>query len=91
MSNKVKIEFNSKGFERILTSEGARAVCEQQAEAIKERADAGLASDNSPGYATGGKIVTAYRSKRWMYFVHTTDAATMYAEAENQVLSKAVT
>ena len=91
MSAKVKIEFNSKGFEQILTSEGAGTVCEQQAEAIKERADAGLSSDNSPGYATGGKIVTAYGSKRWMYFVHTTDAATMYAEAENQVLSKAVT
>ena len=91
MSAKVKIEFNSKGFEQILTSEGAGAVCEQQAEAIKERADAGLSSDNSPGYATGGKIVTAYGSRRWMYFVHTTDAATMYAEAENQVLSKAVT
>ena len=90
MSAKVKIEFNSKGFEQILTSEGAGSVCKQQAEAIKNRADAGLTADDTPGYATGGKIVKAYGSKRWMYFVHTTDAATMFAEAEDQVLSKAV-
>ena len=90
MSAQVKIEFNSEGFEQILTSEGAGSLCQQQAEAIKARADAGLTADDTPGYATGGKIVTAYGSKRWMYFVHTTDAATMFAEADDQVLSKAV-
>ena len=87
---KIKIEFNSKGFEEILCSEGAGNVCEQQAERIQENANAGLDAENSTGYKSGGRIVKAYGSKRWMYFVYTTDAASMYAEANDQTLSKAV-
>lgn len=90
MSTKMQIEFISSGFEQILCSDGAGKICEQQAERIKATADAGLTADDTPGFATGGKIVKAYGSKRWMYFVHTTDAATMFAERDEQVLSKAV-
>ena len=90
MSKQIKIEFNSEGFEAILTSDGAGKVCEEQAERIADNANAGLTSENTDGFKTGGKIVKAYGSKRWMYFVYTTDAATMYAEATDQTLSKAV-
>lgn len=84
------VEWNSKGFEQILCSSGARKVCEEQGERIKERANAELRADDTPGFVTRGKIVKAYRSNRWMQFVHTTDAATMFAERDEQVLSKAV-
>lgn len=87
---KIKIEFNHEGFEEILCSAGAGNVCQEQADRIRENANAGLHSEESTGFASGGKIVTAYGSKRWMYFVYTTDAATMYAEANDNVLSKAV-
>lgn len=90
MSKQIKIEFNSEGFEEILTSDGAGKVCAEQAERIADNANAGLTSENTDGFKTGGKIVKAYGSKRWMYFVYTTDAATMYAEATDQTLSKAV-
>ena len=89
--SKFKItEWKSSGFEQILCSDGAKRACEDNATQIKDNADAGLTSNDTPGFATGGKIVTAYGSKRWMYFVHTTDAATMIAEQQDQVLSKAV-
>ena len=90
MSGKIKIDWIHEGFEEILCSSGAKQVCEQQAGDIQARANAGLRADDTPGYKTDGKIVNAYGSKRWMYFVYTTDAATVYAEAEDNVLSKAV-
>lgn len=86
----VKIEFISKGFEEILCSSGAGNACKQQAERIKENANAKLNSGNTKGFKSGGRIVKAYGSKRWMYFVHTTDAATMIAEQNENTLSKAV-
>lgn len=87
---KIKLEWNHSGFRQINCSEGAKQACEEIAAGIKGRADAGLTSDDTPGYEMGGKVVRAYGSDRWMYFVHTTDAATMIAEQQDQVLSKAV-
>ena len=87
---KIDIEWNHDGFEEILCSSGSKNVCEQKANEIQSRANAGLRADDTPGFKADGKIVTAYGSKRWMYFVYTTDAATVYAEAEENVLSKAV-
>jgi len=87
---KIKIEWNHEGFEQILCSDGAGDICRQQAETIQSKANSGLTSENSEGFKMDGKIVKAYGSKRYMYFVYTTDAATMYAEASDQVLSKAV-
>lgn len=84
------LEWNSKGFEEILCSEGAKQVCEQIAAQIQGRANADLTAEDTPGYKMGGKIVWAYRSNRWKYFVSTTDSATMLAEKFDQVLSKAV-
>ena len=93
MTKKTKIkitEWNSKGFEEILCSEGARRVCEAQGLEIQDRANSALTSEDSEGFKTGGKIVEAYGSKRWMQFVYTTDSATMQAEKLDNVLSKAV-
>ena len=87
---KINIEWNHDGFQEILCSDGAGMVCQQEAQAIEDRANGNLSSDKTEGYKSGGKIVTAYGSKRWMYFVYTTDAETMYAEQDNQALSKAV-
>ena len=83
-------KWNHEGFAEILCSPGAQSICDQIGQRIKEQADAGLNSDDTPGFETGGKIVKAYGSDRWMQFVHTTDAATMLAEKYDQVLSKAV-
>ena len=83
-------EWISEGFEEILCSSGAKQVCEQQAKAIQSRANSMLKADDTPGFKVDGKIVEVYKSNRWMYFVYTTDAATMIAEAEDNVLSKAV-
>lgn len=90
MKNFKITEWNHKGFEEILCSSGAASICREQADRIRENANAELISRNTEGYASDGKIVKAYGSNRWMFFVHTTDSATMYAEAEDNALSKAV-
>lgn len=90
MKAKIQIEWNHEGFEEILTSDGARQVCEEKAQQIQAEANAGLKADDTPGFAVGGKVVKAYGSQRWMSFVHTTDAATMFAERDDQLLTKAV-
>lgn len=90
LSKQFKItEWNSKGFEEILCSSGASNVCEQQARAIQARANSNLNGD-SMGFGVGGKIVEAYKSNRWMYFVYTTDRESMIAEQYDQALTKAV-
>jgi len=86
----MKIEWIHEGFQEILCSEGVGKVCEEQAKRIQENANSELTSETSLGFSMGGRIVNAYGSKRWMYFVNTTDYATMCAEAIDQALSKAV-
>ena len=86
----IKLQWNHKGFADILCSDGAKQICQQIGEEIRDRANSELTSDDTPGFETGGKIVRAYGSQRWMQFVHTTDAATMIAEQNDNVLSKAV-
>lgn len=89
LSKKIKIEWVHEGFEEILCSSGAGNICEQQARGIQDRANSNL-DTGSVGFGMGGKITKAYGSNRWMYFVYTTDAATMYAEHDDQALSRAV-
>lgn len=87
----VKITFNSKGFEQILCSDGARRVCEKAGAEIQARANSSLGEySESAGFAMSSRNVKAYGSNRNMTFVHTTDANSMRAEAENMALSKAV-
>ena len=89
LSTKIKIEWNHEGFEQILSSSGAGEVCSQSAKEIEARANSNI-SENSEGFKSGGRIVTAYGSKRWMYFVYTTDRESMIAEQYDQALTKAV-
>lgn len=84
------IKWNSAGFRAILCSEGARQVCEQAGAEIQARANAGITSSNSVGFKMHSEYVNAYGSRRNMTFVYTTDHASMVAEAEDKVLSKAV-
>lgn len=90
MNGKIKIEWNSKGFEEIVCSSGSGDLCRSHALRIQDAANAELTSDHTQGFMARGKIVYAYGAKRWMWFIHTTDAATMHAEALSQILSKAV-
>lgn len=90
MGQKIQIKFNPDGFEEILSSDGARAVCEDAGSIIQSRANADLNDSNSTGYKMSSRLVTAYGSKRNMTFVYTTDRASIIAETENKALSKAV-
>lgn len=87
---KIKLEWIHSGFADILCSDGVKNICEEQGKRIQSKANAGLTAEDTPGFETGGKIVTAYGSKRYMQFVHTTDSATMIAEQYDNVLSEAV-
>lgn len=91
MKNQIHIKFNSKGFEQILCSNGAREVCEKAGAEIQNRANSNLGEySDSAGFAMSSRNVKAYGSQRNMTFVYTTDGQSMRAEAENKALSKAV-
>lgn len=83
-------EWNHKGFEEILCSSGAQKACESVGRQIQERANQGLRAKDTPGFLTSGSVKRAYGSDRWMEFVYTSDAATMFAERDENVLTKAV-
>lgn len=86
-----RLTFISEGFQQILSSDGAREVCEQAGSIIQARANANLNDENSEGYFMSSRNVYAYKSRRNMTFVHTTDHASMVAEAKDKALSRAVT
>ena len=90
MGKQIQLKFNPKGFEEILSSDEARAVCEEAGAVIQERANANLNDSGSEGYKMSSRFVYAYKSRRNMTFVYTTDKPTIIAEAEHKALSKAV-
>lgn len=90
MGRQIEIKYNPDGFEEILSSAGAQAVCEEAGSNIQSRANAYLNDSESTGFKMSSRIVTAYGSKRNMTFVYTTDRASIIAETENKALSKAV-
>lgn len=80
MASKTKIEFISKGFQDILSSDGTRSCVESVSSQIKANAGPDYEADVSyygPGH-------------RWMGFVHTTNYDSMKDEAENKTLTRAV-
>lgn len=85
----IKIEFNSAGFEQILCSDGAMALCEKAGKEIQARANSEL-GEGSSGFNLHSTIGSKFGSRRCITFVYTTDRASMIAESENKVLSKAV-
>ena len=87
--NRVRIEWNHEGFADIECSDGARALCLNAAEAIKQRADSGIEGQSS-GYKVSSHIGTAFGSRRAIVNVSTSDKASAAAESEHKALSKAV-
>ena len=88
MSTRVEIEFISDGFRQILMSDGVRSAVDAAASDIQARANAGLHED-SVGFSKQVRIGD-YGGGRWIGHVSTTDLATMVAEAEDKVLTRAV-
>lgn len=89
MATEVKVDFNPKGFEQILTSDAARALCEQAGTRIRARANAAVGS-KSRGFGLHSQNVYAYGSMRNMTFVYTTDRESIIAESEKKALSGAM-
>ena len=80
--SQVRIKFNSDGFRQILVGDGVRSVVSDTTEGIASRAGDGFSSKTIMGGFGGG---------RWVGFAGSTDQASARAEAEDKVLSKAVT
>ena len=81
----VRFEWNNAGFRELLQSDNVRQLVLDNAQAIADRATAGI-SGSSEGY-------TAHAVKapsRYIAFVGTTDDESCRAESENKVLSRAV-
>lgn len=89
MAKRVEIEFDSAGFEQILTGSGVESVVRSETEAICSRANAANARGGE-GFQSNVKLTHAYRSNRYVGFVGTTDKASMIAESEDKALSGAV-
>ena len=89
MSTAVKLEFISAGFRQLLNSEGVKNVGQSETERIKAAADSGIAEE-SEGFSANVRTGN-YGGGRWGGSVTTTDAASIMAESENKVLTKAVT
>ena len=88
MAKQIKIEFFSEGFHDILFYDGVRALVDEAATGIQERANGNL-QEQSEGYKKT-VMVGGYGGGRWVGFVQTTDRASALAEAEYNALSGAV-
>lgn len=81
----VRFEWNNQGFRDILGSAGVEQLVLEHAQQIAQRASAGI-SEASEGFtAEAVKAPT-----RYIAFASTTDRASVEAESENKVLSRAV-
>lgn len=88
MAKQIKIEFFSEGFHDILVSEGVRALVDEAATGIQERANGNL-QEQSEGYKKT-VMVGGFGGGRWVGFVQPIDRAAALAEAEYNALSGAV-
>ena len=82
----IKVEFNSAGFEQILTSSGVKDMITAETEAICSRANANNVRGGD-GFESNGKLTHAYRSNRYVGFVGTTEKKSRIAESEDKALS----
>ena len=80
-----KIEWNNQGFRDLLQSSEVEQLVRGKAETIAHRANAGMSEESS-----GFKAHSMKASSRYIAFAGTTDAASVRAESENKVLSRAV-
>lgn len=87
MSVEITIEFNSPGFREILFSEGTKNLVTSAAQKIQAEANAAVSKSKGFSVRTYGG---GYGGGRWIASVTAIDRAAAAAEAESQVLSKAV-
>ena len=84
-----RIEFNSQGFREILLSEGCRDLVIEATDEIAIKANN---NNERGGEGFNASVqVGGYGGGRWVGFVHSTDAEAYKAEAEDKVLTRAVT
>lgn len=89
MPQRMTIQFNSAGFEALLCDAGTMALVQQQAERIRDNANANNARGGT-GFECATRLGCAYGSQRAMGFVFTTDDKSRIAESEDKALSRAV-
>lgn len=80
------IEFNNKGFEEILASDGCRNLVEEATNGIGNLANANNTRGGT-GFATN--VLYGSKAKRYVGFVSTTDDKSEQAESEEGALSRA--
>jgi hypothetical protein len=80
-----RIEWNNQGFRDLLQSSEVEQLVRGKAETIADRANAGL-SEESEGF----RAHSIKASSRYVAYAGTTDEASVRAESENKVLSRAV-
>ena len=84
MAQKVRLEFNSDGFEQILMSEEVREMVQGYAEDIAEKANANSGLDSF-------RATTDRAPTRIIGFASSTDKASFIAESEDKALTRALT
>lgn len=82
----MSIKWNKKGFEAILCSEGASAVCRDHADRICNSA----ASKSSGQFETNVEVRFLFRSRRICASVRAMDHQAVQDEIENKVLSGSI-
>lgn len=83
----IRLKFDSAGFRALLLSDGVKDLVTDKTTEIAQRANANAGGD---GFGTSIEV-GGYGGGRWVGFVHSTDAEAYKAEAEDKVLTRAVT
>ena len=92
----MRLVFNSEGFRQILLSDGCKTLVEGTTETIRGKAVDNYAAVTPKGVDASEGIrantqVGGYGGGRWIGFVSTTDEYAAAAEAEDKILTRAVT
>lgn len=85
--SEIRLKFDSAGFRSLLLSDGVKDLVTDKTTEIAQRANANAGGD---GFETSIEV-GGYGGGRWVGFVHSTDAEAYKAEAEDKVLTRAVT
>ncbi len=80
-----RIQWNNQGFKDLLQSSEVEQLVRSEAESIADRANADLTEESE-----GFRAHSIKASSRYIAFAGTTDEASVRAESENKVLSRAV-
>lgn len=89
MATRMTIEWNHDGFEALLCDGGTMQLVQQQAERIRDAANANN-NRGGDGFVSATRLGRAYGSQRALGFVYSTDDKSALAESEDKALSRAV-